>query len=306
MSQPPATASPAEIFEAERPRLGRLAYSILGSVADADDAVQETWLRWARQDHALIDSPRAWLTTTASRVALDELRTARRRREDYVGTWLPEPRVERWDDTADAAIESDDVTTALLVVLEQLSPVERVAFLLCDVFGMPSQDVAGVVGKNSDAVRQAARRGRGHVSARAPRYEADPAAHMAVVARFAEACEGRSLKALVETLAPEVTFRSDGGGLVTATRKPVTGKVRVGAMLAGFAATALRKGHALEVTLARVNGRAGVIFRVGQEFSVYAIETHGGRITEFNVMRNPEKLRSVYAGGDGWFSGTAV
>ncbi len=215
----------AERFVQARPRLVRLAYSELGDVGEAEDVVQEAWLRLERVDADAIVNLDVWLTTVVARLALDRLRSARARRVTYVGPWLPEPLVS--DDPADRVTLDESVSYALLTVLEQLSPAERTAFVLHDVFDVPFGDVAEVVGRSPEAVRQLASRARRHVTRERPRFAASRDEHDRAVRAFAQAVAEGSLDGLVAVLDPEVVWTSDGGGRATAARKPLRGGARV-------------------------------------------------------------------------------
>jgi RNA polymerase sigma-70 factor (ECF subfamily) len=302
----------AAAFEAERPYLRRLAYGTLGSLAEADDVVQEAWLRLQRADVAAIRELRAWLTTVVGRLALDALDSARVRREHYVGPWLPEPIVETagsdaalgpvaagadtralGDDPADRAALADEVTTALLLVLERLSPAERTAFVLHDVFGLPFQEVAEVVGRTPAAVRQLATRARRHVEDGTPRFPASREEHADVVAAFAAAWMEGDVDGLLAVLDPEVTFRSDGGGKVVAAREPQHGADRVARLLLSFEHDAQRqRGHA-RGGIVDVNGLPGLVLRDRDVTTVISFTVDRGRIVAIDAVRNPDKLRHV-------------
>jgi RNA polymerase sigma-70 factor (ECF subfamily) len=274
-------------FEALRQHLTRVAYAVLGSLAEAEDCVQEAWLRLERTDAEAIDDLRAWLTTVVGRLALDALGSARRRRESYVGEWLPEPVVEEAgeDPTLDEA-----VSTALLVVLERLSPAERTAFLLHDVFDLPFDRVAGVVGRSPAAVRQLAARARAHVEAGQPRFPASAEEGERIVAAFALAWYQGDHGALLELLDPEVVLRADGGGRVTTAARPLHGADRVARALLGFGRAAARAGREPSGRFALVNGAPGLVVFDGTEPNVYSLTVDGGRIVALDVVRNPEKL----------------
>ena len=212
-------------FEALRPQLTRVAYGMLGSLAEAEDVVQEAWLRLGRADRAEIDDLRAWLTTVVGRLALDALGSARARRESYVGEWLPEPLVEEYEDDDPTLDES--VSTALLVVLERLSPAERTAFLLHDVFELPFDKVGEVVGRSPAAVRQLAARARAHVEEGKPRFPADAEEEERIVTAFALAWQEGDHEALLGVLDPDAVLRADGGGKVNAAGKPLLGADRI-------------------------------------------------------------------------------
>jgi RNA polymerase sigma-70 factor (ECF subfamily) len=277
----------AEQFEAQRPYLRRLAYSTLGSLADADDVVQEAWLRLQRADASEIRDLRAWLTTVVGRLALDALGSARRRREQYVGPWLPEPLVE--DDPADRVTLDESVTTALLVVLEQLSPAERTAFVLHDVFGLPFEAVADVVGRAPAAVRQLASRARAHVEDGTPRFPASRDEHARLVTAFAAASRAGDVAALMRVLDPAVRFRADGGGKAIAARRSIDGAERVARVLTKLAHNTWR-----DVRVALVNEMPGLLVDDGASApSVYSVTVDAGRIVAIDVVRNPDKLQAA-------------
>jgi RNA polymerase sigma-70 factor, ECF subfamily len=285
-------------FESHRAHLLRVAYGTLGSVADAEDVVQEAWLRLARlQDPDEIEDLRAWLTRVVGRLALDALRQTRRAREAYFGEWLPEPLVGHAapsgstapDDPADQVTLDESVTMALLVVLESLSPAERTAFLLHDVFGMPFEQVGEVVGRAPAAVRQLAARARRHVDEARPRHPATPEEHRRVVEAFAVARAEGDLDALLATLGEDVVWRSDGGGHVSAMRYPLRGRDRVAKAALGFAR---RVPEASAPAL--VNGWPGLVERDSQGvLTVMSFTVDGGRIVAVESMRNPDKLTHV-------------
>jgi RNA polymerase sigma-70 factor (ECF subfamily) len=277
-------------FEALRPQLTRVAYGMLGSLAEAEDIVQEAWLRLGRADRAEIDDLRAWLTTVVGRLALDALGSARRRRESYFGEWLPEPVVEEEGDdpTLDEA-----VSTALLVVLKRLSPAERTAFLLHDVFDLPFDKVAAVVGRSPDAVRRLASRARAHVEAGKPRFPADADEEARIVAAFAVAWQEGDHEALLGLLDPDAVFRSDGGGRVRAAGKPLLGAGRIARALVAFTRVGIRHGDVPEGHLARVNGATGLVVRDSGSTSVVSLTIDAGRITAIDIVRNPDKLRGL-------------
>ena len=231
----------AERFAQARPRLLRLAYSELGDLGEAEDVVQEAWLRLERVDADAIENLDGWLTTVIARLALDRLRSARVRRETYVGPWLPEPLVS--DDPADRVTLDESVSYALLTVLEQLSPAERTAFVLHDVFDVPFGEVAEVVGRTPEAVRQLASRARRHVDRERPRFTASREEHDRAVRAFAQAVGEGDLEGLVEVLDPDAVWTSDGGGRATAARKPLRGGARVARAWAALSRKASRAGR---------------------------------------------------------------
>jgi RNA polymerase sigma-70 factor (ECF subfamily) len=277
-------------FETLRPHLTRVAYGILGSLGEAEDVVQESWLRLERTDAGQIEDLRAWLTTVVGRLALDALGSARRRRESYVGEWLPEPVVEEIgeDPTLDEA-----VSTALLVVLERLSPAERTAFLLHDVFELPFGEVASVVGRSPAAVRQLASRARGHVEAGKPRFPASAEDEQRIAGAFAVAWQEGDLDQLLALLDPDAVFRSDGGGRVPTAGKPLVGADRVARALVGLGRAAARAGREVRGRFARVNGATGLIVEDGETTSVVSLTIDAGRIVALDVVRNPDKLRRL-------------
>jgi RNA polymerase sigma-70 factor (ECF subfamily) len=278
-------------FEAHRPRLLRVAYATVGSVAEAEDCVQEAWLRLQAQDPASIRDLGAWLTTTVSRLAYDALGSARVRRERYVGPWLPEPLVEDLaaGDPADRVTLDESVSMALLVVLERLSPAERTAFLLHDVFGLAFEEVADVVGRTPAAVRQLASRARRHVEDGQPRFPPTLAQQRRLVAAFADACGGGDMERLAALLDPGVVWRSDGGGKVSAARPAKPGARNVARWLIALARRPPRS-----LRMAMVNGAPGLVMRDGDGvLTVIAFTIDADRITAMDVMRNPDKLTTV-------------
>ena len=290
----------AERLVAEhRGHLFGIAYRMLGQVGEAEDAVQEAFLRWTQADQASIDNPAAWLTTVVTRICLDRLKSAQRRREAYVGPWLPEPLVSDDVDPADIAGTTDTLTFAFLVVLERLSPPERAAFLLHDVFGYEFAEIAAMLERSPAAVRQLAARARHHLAEQRPRYEQDAARREQVAKAFSAAALGGDMEQLMKVLAPDVTFVSDGGGKVAAVRKPLHGARQVATAVAGFARLATDE-H--EVTLPEVNGMPGcVIWYRGRVDSVWTLQIVDDRVAGIHVVRNPAKLENVArrrAGGD--------
>jgi RNA polymerase sigma-70 factor (ECF subfamily) len=285
----------AERFEALRPRLVRLAYGQLGSLAEAEDVVQEAWLRLQRADAAAIENLPAWLVTVVGRLALDALGSERMRRERYVGPWLPDPLVRAvagGADPADRVTLDETISHALLFVLERLSPAERTAFILHDVFGYSFEEVGAVVGRTPAAARQLASRARRHVVEQRPRQSGSPEEQRRAVAAFAVAANGGDLDALLAVLDPDVVMRSDGGGRVRAARKPLVGADRVSRALAAMG----RKfaGQA-QMRQADVNGQPGLVTvnRVDGQISVLAFTVDAGRITTIHIQRNPDKLGHV-------------
>jgi RNA polymerase sigma-70 factor (ECF subfamily) len=282
----------AERFEAERPGLVRLAYGQLGSQAEAEDVVQDAWLRLQRIDPGEVRDLRGWLTTTVSRLALDTLRSARVRREAYVGPWLPEPLVRtagEAPDPAERVATAESVSLAVLVVLESLSAAERVAFVLHDIFGYEFERVADVLGTTPQSARQHASRARRAVEARRPRFPASPQQQREVVDAFVSAARGGDVAALVGLLDPGVVLTTDGGGALPAARRPVAGAERVARALIGFAR--IGGGTAEPVD---VNGAPGLLTRAATGVpSVVAFTLDAGRIVAIDIQRNPAKLKGV-------------
>lgn len=285
----------AEEFDRLRARLVRVAYAIVGSYTDAEDVVASCWLKLVSA-HARepVQDVEKWCTVAVSRTAIDVLRSARRQREVYVGPWLPEPVVTSTQvdlaDPADRVTLDDTVGYALLIVLETLTPAERAAWVLHDLFGMPFTEVAPLVGRSAPAVRQLASRARARVRDGAPRFDVDPAAHRAVFTRFIEAAAGGDLAALVATLDPEVVATSDGGGEVSAAMRPVLGADRVARFLLGLAEKSACRGD--EVTaLVAVNGLPAIgVYTRGTLSSLIVVTVGDGRVTRLDIVRAPGKL----------------
>lgn len=281
-------------FEQLRPRLFGIAYGLLGSVAEAEDVVQEAWIRLQRTELARIDDLTAWLVTTTSRIGLDVLRSARSRRETYVGPWLPEP-VETAPDPADAMTLADSLSWAMLVVLESLTPAERAAFVLHDVFDLSFPEIATALGRSPAACRKLASRAREQVHQRKPRFDVDPEAHRELIDAFAQASSTGDLDTLVRLLDPEAVLTADGGGVVPAVREPIHGAQAVAEFLAWLARLHPRVN---KPTL--VNGGPALLYlEDGRPIGVMAIGITAGRITSLDFVRNPNKfhgLRSISAG----------
>jgi RNA polymerase sigma-70 factor (ECF subfamily) len=276
-------------FERERPRLTGLAYRMLGSRAEAEDVVQDAWLRWDGAAHEAVRSPAAWLTTTVTRLAIDRLRSAKARRESYVGPWLPEPIVV---DRAAAAppIEDglDDLSMALLLVLERLSPAERAAFLLHDVFDYDYDDIAAILTRKAAACRQLVSRARRHVRDARPRFEADAESRERLLDAFVSAVNAGDVEGLTAILAEDAVFMSDGGGKANAARNPIRGAGKIVRFLLGIAAKAP---PGFERRLVRVNGEPGMVNTIdGRPHSVFSLAIAGGRITAIHAVLNPDKL----------------
>lgn len=281
----PSTAETA--FAEHRGLLFTVAYEMLGEAADAEDVVQETWLRWADVDHGEVQDPRAYLVRITTRLALNRLRTLARRRESYVGPWLPEPLLTAPDIADDVAL-ADSVSTAMLLVLETLAPVERVVFVLREVFALSHAEIAEAVGKSEESVRQTALRARRHVAARRPRRAVERAESLRAIESFLAAASSGELQPLMDVLAPDVVLLSDGGGVVSAARRPVVGRDNVARFLDGVA----RKGAAdAEVDVVWVNGLPAIrAHRDGRVVTVITLAVEDGLVTGVYVVVNPAKL----------------
>lgn len=278
-----------DAFVAHRSLLFTVAYEMLGSATDAEDVVQETWLRWAGVDKAEVRDPRAYLVRIATRQALNLLRTLARRREDYVGEWLPEPLLTSPDIAEDVEL-ADSVSIAMLTVLETLQPTERAVFVLREVFDTPYEEIAETVGKTTATVRQIAHRAREHVASRRPRMQVDPGLQQQVLERFMEAARTGNTGALLEVLAPDVVMVADGGGVAAALSRPLAGAQKVAAALGGFGRFAP---HAA-TTLIQVNGAPALLVEIpGDVSTVITATVAQGRITRIYAMRNPHKLGRI-------------
>ena len=275
-----------EAFVAHRNLLFTVAYELLGSAADAEDVLQETWLRWVGVDLDTIQDQRAYLVRIASRQALMRLRTLGRRKESYVGPWLPEPLLTAPDVAEDVEL-ADSVSMAMLLVLETLKPTERAVFVLREVFGLEYDEIAEAVDKKPDAVRQIAHRARAHVAARRPRGIVSADETRDALEAFQRAINTGDLQGLVDILAPDVVFLGDGGGVVQALPKPIVGADKV----AGLLALGLRRLGQASVELTQINGQPALILRFDGEIdTVTAIRLEDGLITGLYAVRNPEKL----------------
>ncbi|MDC7784909.1 sigma-70 family RNA polymerase sigma factor [Rhodoplanes sp. TEM] len=281
---------PARDFEAHRRHLVGLAYRMLGSVAEAEDAVQDAYLRWHRADRAAVGDARAFLSRTVARLCLDRLRAAKARRETYVGPWLPEPLLDAEALAADTASEyASDLSVGLLMALERLSPLERAAFLLHDVFDVGFAEVAALIGRSEAACRQLATRARAHVRAARPRFAVAPEEGSRLVAAFAEAVQRADASGLARLLAADAVLHSDGGGRKTAALNPIVGRDRVARFFAGIAAKfpdvlAASRG-------ASINGLPGLIVTEADgSVQTLAFEIVDGSIAAIYFVRNPDKL----------------
>ncbi len=290
-------------FEAHRRHLTRVAYQMLGSVAEAEDAVQEAWLRWQRADRAAIEEPRAWLTTVTGRICLDVLRSARVRREAYVGSWLPEPLVERLAEPAtmdpgERVARTDEVSLAVLFLLERLSPEQRVAFVMHDVFDVPFGEIAEMLSVTDQAARQLASRARRAVRTDAPRRSTDLAEQRTVLRAFLHACQQGDLPALLAVLAPDVVVTGDGGGRAPAVRHPIVGAAQVARFLANLGRRMTTEQNVIMEPVL-INGDLGLLVLQKQAYDeqdltvVMAFDYTDGRITAVYNQLNPQKLHHV-------------
>ena len=280
-------------FVIHRSLLFTVAYEMLGSAADAEDVVQESWLRWdglGAEARAGVVDPRAYLVRTVTRQALNRLRTLARRKEEYVGEWLPEPLLTAPDVAEDVEL-AESVSLAMLTVLETLTPTERAVFVLREVFELSYEEIAGAVDKTPAAVRQVAHRARSHVAARRPRVAVDHGERRAVMERLIAAMQGGDVQALMDVLAPDVVLIADGGGVAQAARVPIHGAAKIAAFLRNFP----RFAEGTELRIVWINGAPALRMDgpapVGT--STISIEVEDGRITRFFAVRNPHKLGRI-------------
>jgi RNA polymerase sigma-70 factor (ECF subfamily) len=276
----------ARTFDPLRPRLIRIAYRMLGSVADAEDVVQDAFLRWLDADRDAVLEPEAYLRSVVTRLCLDQLKSARRRRETYVGPWLPEPLVEADEDAI------DDVTLPLMLALERLSPLERAAFLLHDVFGVGFEEVAETIGREPASCRQLASRARTHVRAARPRFPMPKERGLEIAAAFYSASRSGDMDQLRSLLAADVAFYSDGGGKRPAAKRVLIGLDDVMKLHAGLARVFAR-GASRIVRYGFINGLPGFVTAEYDGVQTTALEITDGRIAGIYVMRNPDKLRHL-------------
>lgn len=281
---------PTELFETHRGLLFAVVYRMLSSVAEAEDVVQDAWLRWSATDRGDVADPRAYLVRIATNLAINRLTSARARRESYVGPWLPEPLLTE-PDAAERVELAESVSLAMLVVLETLSPLERAVFLLHDVFGFPHPDIARMLDRSPSAVRQLAHRAREHVQARRPRFDTDTAERRRITGEFLDACLSGDVDRLMGLLAPDVTLWTDAGGKRRAALRPIHGAAKVTRFVLGVVDT-IRDS---EVRFVEVNGAPGIVIAEpgGTGRSVLVPEVADGRMIELRVVMNPDKLASI-------------
>ncbi|MFC4907573.1 RNA polymerase sigma-70 factor [Actinomadura gamaensis] len=280
-----------EVFERYRPLLIGLAYRLLGSMWDAEDAVQEAYLRWTGADTAGVEEPRAWLITVVSRLALDQLKSARVTREAYVGPWLPEPVAAADLGPLDTAELRDTLSYATLHMMERLSPPERAVFVLREAFELPYGDIARIIGVPAASCRQHHRRARARLADGSDRFEPSGADHAALVGRFLDAARGGDLATLGDLLAEDVTAWNDGGGKVRAALRPVTGRDAVLAFVGGL----LSRYPFDDVRPIEVNGGPAIAATMGGQRQVVAFDVRGGRIHGIYAVLNPDKLTRIAA-----------
>ncbi|GAA0566474.1 RNA polymerase sigma-70 factor [Actinomadura livida] len=279
-----------EAFMAHRNLLFTVAYEMLGSAADAEDVLQETWLRWTGVDLETVRDPRAYLVRITTRQALDRLRTLGRRKESYVGPWLPEPLLTTPDVAEDVEL-ADSVSMAMMLLLETLAPTERAVFVLREVFDLAYGEIAEAVGKSPAAVRQIAHRARAHVAARRPRDIVSPDETRAAIRAFQRATETGDLQGLLDVLAPDVVLLTDGGGVAHAMKQPLVGAGKVANLLHSGLRT-FAAGMTVEAV--QVNGHPGLVMRFGGTIhGVVAMRVEDGLITGLYIVRNPEKLSRI-------------
>ncbi|WP_433424811.1 RNA polymerase sigma-70 factor [Microtetraspora malaysiensis] len=295
-----------QVFVRNRNLLFSVAYRILGSAADAEDAVQDAWIKWSAADRSQVADPKAYLTRIVSNQALERLRSTQHKRETYVGPWLPEPILTSGD-TADSVTGAESVSMAMLVVLETLSPLERAVFVLKEVFDFSHAEIAEAVERSEAAVRQAAHRAREHVQARRPRFAADRSRQRAVTERFFAAATGGDVNALMELLSPDVTLWTDGGGKVRQALRPVVGAATVAGWFAAIGTVTYQgiEPADMNAELVEINGGPGIVFSgPGRVIATVTFDFDGdGRITAIHNVANPDKLLAV-AGGTARSLGT--
>lgn len=282
------TAPQDDPFLAHRRLLFATAYRMTGTVTDAEDILQDTWLAWSKEDRSEVRHPKAYLVRTVTNLALNRLTSARATREEYVGPWLPEPLLTS-PDIAEEAERADSVSTAMLVVLETLTPVERAVFVLREVFGYSHAEIGEVLDRPEATVRQIAHRARHHVRARRRRFDSDAAQREEITARFLRACAGGDLNAVMELLAPEVTAWSDGGGKVSAARRPLHGASNVARWLLGVRTKPQMTGTTAEPAV--INGELGVLYlRGGAPMGALTFDIEDGLLRSLRFQINPDKL----------------
>jgi RNA polymerase sigma-70 factor (ECF subfamily) len=292
--------SDAEVFEANMDLMFAVAYRMLGTISDAEDAVQDAWLRWSAAHREQVTDQRAYLARVVVNTALNRLRAVRARREAYVGPWLPEPLLtETGPDPAERAELAESVSMAMLVVLESLTPDERAVFVLREVFGFSHAEIGAALGRPDAAVRQLAHRAREHVQARRPRFDVDWDQQRAVTERFLAAAAGGDIEGLMSVLAPNVTLLTDGGGKRKSALRPITGTAKVARFIAGIVTRPYMgvEVSAMRLDAAEINGAPGTLISAGgQPVAVLTMTVADGRITALQLLTNPDKLSAVASG----------
>jgi RNA polymerase sigma-70 factor (TIGR02957 family) len=292
--------SDAEVFEANRNLLFAVAYRMLGTITDAEDAVQDAWLRWSAVPRSELADPRGYLARIVANTALNRLRAVRARREAYIGPWLPEPLLtETRPDAAERAELAESVSVAMLVVLETLTPEERAVFVLREVFGFAHTEIGAALGRSDAAVRQLAHRAREHVQARRPRFDVDRDQQREVTKRFLAAAAGGDIEDLITVLAPDVRLLTDGGGKAPAALRPIAGAGKV----ARFAAATFSRAYMgieisdMSIEAAEINGGPGTLVTArGRAIAVLTLAVADDRVTAIHLLLNPDKLSTISTG----------
>ncbi|SCY17248.1 RNA polymerase sigma-70 factor, ECF subfamily [Streptomyces sp. 136MFCol5.1] len=288
-----------QVFHKHRNLLFSVAYRLLGIAADAEDAVQDAWIKWSSADRSQVADPKAYLTRIVSNLSLERLRSTRYKRETYVGPWLPEPILTSGD-TAEAVTDAESVSMAMLVVLETLSPIERAVFVLKEVFDFSHAEIAEAVERSEAAVRQAAHRAREHVRARRPRFTTDRPRQREITERFFAAATGGDVNALMELLSPDITLWTDGGGKVRQALRPVVGAQTVAAWFAAIGTVTYQGVEPADMNaeLVEINGGPGMLFSgSGRVIATVTFDFDAdGRITSIHNVANPDKLQAVADG----------
>ena len=283
--------SSVEVFENQRPYLFSVAYRMLGSVVDAEDCLQDAFLRWRKADTAQVMSPRSFLVTVVTRLCIDRLRAQKSSREEYIGPWLPEPVLTDSSTAGDQSELSESLSIAFLVLLESLSPVERAVYLMREIFRYEYAEIADVIEKSESNTRRIFSRSKQHLETRQPRFSVEPTTHQQVFDEFMSACQSGDLQQLVTLLADDVVLYSDGGGKVAAARRPILGPDNVSRLLLGILKKAPPE---FEFTVASVNGRPGVVAGMPEwTQSVMTADIVDGKVQNLYVISNPDKLVNV-------------
>jgi RNA polymerase sigma-70 factor (ECF subfamily) len=289
-----------DVFEAHRAMMFGVAYRMLGTIADAEDAVQDAWLRWSAAPRTDVADPRGYLARTITNTALNRLRSVRARREAYIGPWLPEPMLtDAGPDAAERAELAESVSVAMLVVLESLTPEERAVFVLREVFGFGHAEIADALGRSAAAVRQLAHRAREHVQARRPRFDVDWHQQREVTERFLAAAAGGDIDGLMAVLAPDVTLLTDGGGKARAVLRPMSGARKVARFVAAVAGRPYMGIEVSEMAIeaAEINGSPGTLLMArGRAIAALTLTVADGRVTAIQLIANPDKLSAVSSG----------